>query len=142
MSAGLAFEESSKGGAIMLVGGEGMHRSNDSGGSGGNVDLKGGASFGGSQADYGGHIDLTGGFAMAGSGGDIHLRSGTSMVHNSGHIGIMTPKGGKAGKSGTIGVITGTSYNGDSGGILLRTGHASGTWTSQSVKEENHAKGE
>jgi hypothetical protein len=82
---------------------------------------------------------------MDGSGGDIHLRSGTSRASNSGSIGIMTPNGGHEGRSGEIGVFTGTSFGGDSGGILIKTGHASGKrWSphsNPSEEEESTASG-
>lgn len=126
MSAGLTLDTRSTGGKVTLVGGEGRHRDIDQGGSGGGINLKGGASWGGSMdRDSGGHIDISGGYAVGGSGGDVHLRSGISKMSKSGNIGILTPHGGNAGQSGRIGVVTGLSKRGDSGGILLQTGHAS-----------------
>jgi hypothetical protein len=126
MSAGLALDKGARGGAITLVGGEGRHRDKIQGGSGGNINLKGGASWGGSTVtNVGGHVDITGGFAVGGSGGDVHLRSGLSKFSNSGNIGILTPHGGNEGHSGQIGLVTGLSRKGDSGGIVLQTGHAS-----------------
>jgi hypothetical protein len=126
MSAGLTLDTRSTGGKVTLVGGEGRHRDIDQGGSGGGINLKGGASWGGSMdRDSGGDIDISGGYAVGGSGGDVHLRSGISKLSKSGNIGILTSHGGNVGQSGRIGVVTGLSKRGDSGGILLQTGHAS-----------------
>ena len=61
----MAADIESTGGKVTLVGGEGINRSYSGGGSGGAIDIKGGASWGRSTSnDRGGDMEISGGYAV------------------------------------------------------------------------------
>ncbi len=64
ISAGRTAHTESTGGSVTVVGGEGTNPSFSGGGSGGMIDIKGGASWGRSSSDKGGDVEVSGGYTF------------------------------------------------------------------------------
>lgn len=64
-----------------------------------------------------------------------------SFPMNTTDIGIITSRGGEEGESGLITMATGSSTHGDSGSILIQTGHAFGKLSQSFDPSRSHAKG-
>ena len=78
------------GGYAVISGGEGSSTAFTNGGSGGKVQVFGGAAQGGNEYNDGGNIEMAGGFSRSGFGGSLIVRTGYGLATSSGLFDLST----------------------------------------------------
>jgi hypothetical protein len=122
MFAGETTAAGQSGGAFVIAAGEGSSEDFVNGGSGGALQMFGGAAQGSNPYNNGGDIEVTGGYSRSGYGGDMIYHSGFGMSTSSGSFDLATANAGVAGVSGSYSIVTGTTSHGNTGSIVAQSG--------------------